>query len=190
MFNRRESFIGIYNHTLSKQECNRCIELFESEPQRSGSLYKGSTLTKNTSLKKTIELHDTHFGNDKEYTHIILKGLSYSISQYFKKYQLPLSSIEKWGFDPYYNLQKYVDSDDGFKIWHTEQASLSTSNRMLAWMIYLNDAKSGTDFLYYPRVKARAGRCVIWPATWTHMHKSQPNKGVKYLATGWLRFMS
>ena len=61
-------------------------------------------------------------------------------------------------------------------------------------MLYLNNAKSGTRF-YYPDliqnkvVNAKRGRIVIWPAYWTHPHSGvTPNKGDKYIATGWYIF--
>ena len=41
--------------------------------------------------------------------------------------------------------------------------------------------------LYDPTVDARMGRCVIWPAAFTHLHRSElPNKGLKYIVTGWI----
>ena len=54
-------------------------------------------------------------------------------------------------------------------------------------MFYLNDA-SGTEFMHYPTVRAKIGRCVIWPAGLTHMHKSQINKGLKYIISGWIGY--
>ena len=39
-------------------------------------------------------------------------------------------------------------------------------------------------------VKPEIGRTVIWPAGWTHPHKGvTPNKGLKYIATGWFYFL-
>ena len=36
-------------------------------------------------------------------------------------------------------------------------------------------------------IKAKKGDTVIWPAEWTHAHKSQVSKEhEKYIATGWL----
>ena len=84
--------------------------------------------------------------------------------------------------------------DSGYKAWHCEHAyakeydSLAEApRRILAWMFYLNNAKSGTEFMQYPTVRARMGRCVIWPAGWTHVHRGViPNKGLKYIITGWV----
>ena len=62
---------------------------------------------------------------------------------------------------------------------------------MLAWMVYLNDASSGTEFPYQNMtIQAKTGRTVIWPAAWTHPHRGViPNVGVKYIATGWFYYL-
>ena len=61
---------------------------------------------------------------------------------------------------------------------------------MGAWMIYLNDAESGTEFPYQEIVlQPKQGLCAVWPAYWTHPHKGvTPNRGDKYIATGWINF--
>jgi len=190
MFGRRESFIGVYDHTLSKQECERAIELFETSPQRRGTLYGdgGKTVVQDY-IKSDIEMIGTQFGDGTEVSDIIEKGLKTGLEQYHQKHHFALEHIEHWGVDSHYNFQKYENPHDGFKQWHTEQGGAITSKRILAWMIYLNNAKSGTDFLYYPTTKAKTGRCVIWPASWTHTHRSQSNKGLKYIATGWISYL-
>ena len=55
-------------------------------------------------------------------------------------------------------------------------------------MFYLNDAKSGTEFKHFSTVDAKMGRGIIWPATFTHMHRSESNKGLKYIVSGWMSF--
>ena len=55
-------------------------------------------------------------------------------------------------------------------------------------MFYLTDAKSGTEFMHYPTMSAKKGRCIIWPASFTHVHRSAPNKGVKYIISGWISY--
>ena len=70
-------------------------------------------------------------------------------------------------------------------MWHTEQGR-RTANRIAVWQFYLNNAESGTEFMSYPTVNAKMGRCVIWPAAWTHVHRSAPNKGLKYIISGWI----
>ena len=60
----------------------------------------------------------------------------------------------------------------------------------MAWMFYLNNAKSGTEFRNYPTVGAKMGRCAIWPSGWTHVHRGgTPNKGLKYIVTGCISYL-
>ena len=55
-------------------------------------------------------------------------------------------------------------------------------------MFYFNNAKSGTEFLFQRNIKPKKGRLIIWPAAFTHTHRAQKNKGLKYFATGWVNF--
>ena len=76
---------------------------------------------------------------------------------------------------------------------HTENLFLSTdlivNTRVLVFMTYLNDiADGGTLFaeqeLYVPALK---GLTLIWPAGFTHPHKSQVTySSEKSIITGWL----
>lgn len=183
MFRRNPSYIGIYDNALTKKECQRLIQLFEENPIKNTGI-TGAARKNNLNAKQDIEI-DCHFNDGKEITEIVARGLKSSLDKYYKTYANGLNGIGAWQVDTVYNFQKYELDDDGYKVWHTEHGYHEYCNkRILAWMIYLNNAK-GTEFRYYPTVAAKEGRCIIWPAGWTHMHKSQPNKGLKYLVTGW-----
>ena len=96
--------------------------------------------------------------------------------------------MEKWGVEDEFTLKKFEGEDEGFKVWHMEHGK-AVPYRILVWMFYLNDAQSGTEFFYYPKIESTKGRLVIWPAGWTHYHKGvTPNKGLKYLISGWYSF--
>ena len=189
---KNPSYIGVYDNTLTKDQCSRLIELFElSDHKVSGRI--GNQLSEfpveNTKVKKTVEIEGLRFDDDTEISKIIVNNLTETISKYYRKYFDSLSNIDSWVLEYNYNFQKYETEDCGYKDWHTEHGSSSyTLRRVMAWSIYLNDAKSGTEFVNYSTIKAKAGRCVIWPASWTHTHRSQKNKGIKYLTTGWISF--
>ena len=105
-----------------------------------------------------------------------------------EKYPM-LEDLSLWNVGPDYNIQKYIEGE-GYYIMHCEH-DVPDLNRIMAWMFYLNDAKCGTRFYYPTRdVKAKRGRLVIWPASWTHPHSGiTPNRGIKYIATGWFCFV-
>jgi hypothetical protein len=80
----------------------------------------------------------------------------------------------------------------GYHAWHFESSGRSTSNRVLAFSLFLNDVAEGgeMEFLYYPRrVKAEAGTFLLWPAGFTHTHRGNPPlSNTKYILTGWVEF--
>ena len=183
-------FFGIYDNALTKKECQILINQFENSPKREGRSYSDGDLVVNEDQKKCIEVEDSGFSNKSIISRIINERLRECIDKYKKEYPSIDEFIARWVIDNAYNFQKYETEEDGFKVWHTEAGGAPTARRVLAWMFYLNDAKSGTEFINYPTVNAKMGRCVIWPAGWTHVHKGVvPNKGLKYIVTGWASYV-
>tara|TARA_B100001250_G_C19596560_1_gene698681 strand:+ start:122 stop:715 length:594 start_codon:yes stop_codon:yes gene_type:complete len=183
-------FFGIYDNALTKKECQILINQFENSPKREGRSYSDGDLVVNEDQKKCIEVDNSSFSNKSVISRIINARLRECIDDYKKEYPSMDNFIAPWVIDNGYNVQKYETEEDGFKAWHTEAGGAPTSNRVLAWMFYLNDAKSGTEFINYPTVNAKMGRCVIWPAAWTHIHRGVvPNKGLKYIVTGWASYV-
>ena len=189
LFGKSETFIDIYDNTLSQKECDIIISQFEKSSALAEGMVSYNGITGlDHSHKKCIEIPGQKFSNRDIISNILNPYLQKCIFKYKKKYSA-LYWGSPWSLVDCYNVQKYETEDDGFKKWHCEHApGLECSERILAWMFYLNDAKSGTDFVYYPNIKAKRGRCVIWPAGWTHCHKGTPNKGLKYIATGWVSY--
>ena len=178
------SFIGIYDNVLTQKDCDLIISNFEKDPKIDvGCVAGGYYPERKQCLQLMGDLGDNSIGS-----RILFPVLCECVDKYHKEYP-SLSDTDKWGICGHYNIQKYETEYDGFKVWHFESGSNSPSNkRVMAWMFYLNNAKSGTDFMYYPSIKAKRGRCVIWPAGFTHCHKGTPNKGLKYIATGWVSY--
>ena len=82
----------------------------------------------------------------------------------------------------------------GYHVWHSEAVCRKSMDRVLTWMIYLNDIPEGegeTEFLWQGvRIKPKAGTCVIWPAQFTHPHRGNPVYSCdKYIATGWYTYI-
>jgi prolyl 4-hydroxylase len=90
-----------------------------------------------------------------------------------------------------FNIQKYSKGDH-FSEVHTERSDLQNSERIFAWMTYLNDVDDGgkTNFAHYDiKIKPEIGKTLIWPAEWTHAHSGEIlNNGEKYIITGWMNF--
>ena len=181
------NFIGLYDDVLSDEECYKLIEHYHSFKHVNGKCWIDGNLAVDTSVKKCVELPEGHFDNPK---HKLIYDIIYNkLVNYTKKYLDEYPSLRytrRWTIDGDYSFKKYKDESDGFHTWHTEAAF--SNKRVLVWMFYLNDAESGTEFQYYPTVKAKRGRLIIWPAGWTHYHRSELNKGLKYILSGWYSF--
>ena len=83
---------------------------------------------------------------------------------------------------------------EGYHVWHHEKDAFRTRNRLMAFILYLNDVDEGgeTEFLFQKfRMKPKRNRLVLWPAGYTHTHRGNPPlSGEKYIATGWVEFGS
>ena len=184
------SFVGIYDNILTDYECKILIDYFESSPKDEGHIVENGVHVLDPSVKKCRQLMGETFSQNKR-SSIIHTPLLSALDKYFKQYPKLKEHINTFGLDDVMSFKRFDNEEDGFKEWHCEQGNLGfTSTRILVWQFYLNNSKSGTEFLYYPTVRAKAGRCAIWPASITHYHRSQlPNKGVKYIISGWWSFM-
>ena len=84
-------------------------------------------------------------------------------------------------------LQK-TQPTQGYHMFHGENINWNMEPRTMAWMVYLNDVEEGgeTEFLYQKRkIKPEKGTVLIWPGSYTHLHRGNPPMSDKYIATGW-----
>ena len=184
------SYIEIYDNALNKKECDILINQFEKSNPIRGMMGMGFS----SHIKQCLQLDDTFLSDGSIISNIVKPILIRYVDKYNQQYSKLLERTGPWKYNDNYSFQKYETEDDGYKAWHCEHAYAKgydglegASRRILAWMFYLNNAKSGTEFMQYPTVRARIGRCVIWPAGWTHVHRGViPNKGLKYIITGWV----
>ena len=72
--------------------------------------------------------------------------------------------------------------------WHTDfWATNENGIRILTFIFYLNTVREGwTQFYNGNQISPRAGRVIIFPATWTYVHQGYPPLQTKYLMTGWI----
>ena len=90
-----------------------------------------------------------------------------------------------------YKIQK-TPPGGGYHVWHCEDSGFLYRDRVITWMVYLNDIPrengGATDFLHQKlSLQPEEGTIVFWPAAYTHMHRGAFLAGDidKYIATGW-----
>jgi hypothetical protein len=180
-------FIGIYENVLSKEECKKIIELFESDLKNKVTMPGDKQF-----FRDKMERHDFSKGYssdklDNKIVETVNQALEKSIMLYSDEFwivrQLKATSTE-------IKIQK-TPPRGGYHVWHCEQDSpKQAQNRVLVWTVYLNDIPNGegeTEFLWQGlRVKPKAGTVSIFPASFTHTHRGNPVYSCdKYIATGW-----
>ena len=187
---------------LSKFFCDELINHFEmcSENQvgSSGGLYGFNRRRKN-SVDISSSLFDDHSPIIETFRIKLFQGIQEMLQVETFKH---LETIPSWSVFNEFNIQKY-NPGQGYYETHCEHgptAKKSTgkysvgmySNRILSWMVYLNDVKDkgGTHFpIQNITLKARVGDLYIWPAGWTHMHHGVPSPSqIKYIITGWVNY--
>ena len=183
-------FIGSWN-IKNDNLCKEIIRFFDENKglQKNGTTTSG---TNYTSKKTTdISINPNELKNDK------YKCFNSYIDELYKcfiDYQLQwpfLKSMVKNVDIGIFNVQKYSKGDHFSQI-HTERSDLKSSNRLFAWMTYLDSVEDGgtTNFLHYGiKIKPEIGKTLIWPAEWTHAHSGEIlGNGEKHIITGWMNF--
>ena len=185
------SFIEVYDKALSSKDCNILISQFEKHPNKIiGKIYnENGVRTCDRDVKDSIEIDDPSFSEPTVITSIISSSLNKCMDRYRKKYSMLNNYMGRYKANDVYTFKKFEGKNAGFKKWHYEHGSNDAmSKRVLVWAFYLNDC-SGTDFMFYPNVSGKEGRCVIFPASFNYMHRSEPNKGIKYYVSGWISYV-
>mgnify|MGYP001247655689 CR=1 FL=1 len=190
--NNDNSFIGAWNINDDKL-MDEFVEFFNSNPeiQSSGKLI-GGKIDRNIKDSIDIAIEPKMIAKDEKYK--IFKVFFDKLIQCYMDYQKQYDTLERFHEINLgtFNLRKYLIGGH-FKKMHFERTGLSTSHRLFAWMVYLNDLPGGggeTEFQYFDvKIKPEKGKIIIWPAEWTHLHCGQPTKKEdKYIMTGWFHF--
>ena len=177
-------FLEFYDDDYTYAGCDEIIKFFDQTYTSKPAGLKAF----NRNRQKICSTLTLNFGEDWAINDSVYVFVRLAIEKYREKYDYLNSKdkISQWRLCPSYNIQRCNGEEEGFFSLHNETSG-SYPYRMLAWMIYLNDALCGTHFPYQEKtVIPKTGRTVIWPAAWTHPHKGvTPNEGLKYIATGW-----
>lgn len=184
-------YIGIYDNAATPEFCEEVIAEFERLQKVSGETiiadasHDGGRQFANAALgRKDVSAFFEHVSPDfsSKIHDIVCKCLNDYGAEYIGLNGVPLVS--------YTCKVQRTDPKGGFHVWHHEHgSSLSSMRRTLVWILYLTDheGEGETEFLQQGlRAEPKAGRVVLWPASYTHPHRGNPvYSSVKYIATGW-----
>jgi hypothetical protein len=184
-----KDFIGVYENALEKTHCENIICEFENfYKTKPSETWVNNTQFSNGDLGRSDISFFVNLAIPKV-ANLINEVLNKCITVYADEF-FPVKNIKAVSLQ--IKLQKTLPRG-GFHVWHCESSTRENMERVLAWMVYLNDIPDGegeTEFLWQGiRVKPKAGTCIIWPAGFTHTHRGNPVYSCnKYVATGWYMY--
>ena len=115
----------------------------------------------------------------------ILCGVRVCLEQYLDWYPF----LKNFNFHSTTCLLQKTMPTEGYHGWHSETNNIACASRTLVWSVYFNDVEEGgeTEFLYQKqKIIPKAGRVLLFPGAFTHLHRGNPPYEAKYIATGWL----
>jgi len=180
------SFIGGWY--IPKKICDNIIKYFNTYKNDKADEGRLNDKVYDITAKDSLDM-SVGPKNREEPFYSYRHALQKCLNNYVKKYKWA-NNLERFRINTGYNIQ-YYKPNGGFKNWHFERQSISSSKRCLVFMTYLNDVEDGGTEFYYQKITtpAKKGLTLIWPTEWTHTHKGQISKlKEKYIVTGWYTF--
>lgn len=176
---------------IQESICDGVVDFFNEEnyfPVKRGI---SSSNMVNSKIKNSYDKTISTLTTDKRLLSYF-ETLSEVMDCYKEKFEW-CNMTQEWKIVEHVNIQHYPPLG-GYKIFHCERnGKLSTIDRHLVFMTYLNDVtdRGETEFYYQKlKVKPEKGLTLIWPVDWTHTHRgvASPTQE-KTIITGWYKFV-
>ena len=173
---KTESCVRYYDRVVSKEWCNKVIDLFEQSKKD----------TFDNDRKSFTELNIEGKEEFKDIKETYIRVLRQNLQHFMKEV-----NIENHHFPPIIDMEnirikKYTDNGkDVFKN-HVDvlRSQGPSSKRFLVFIMYLSDVEEGGETSiprYNVKCKPKVGRLLMFPPFWTHPHQGEKViKGTKY----------
>ena len=196
--------IGIYDDAVSIEICQALIDIFERFDREGETRHgvQGYDKIHDPSVKDSQDL--TIFYGKKGMAPVeraegqMIMGLIHILWGYMLKYfnkvdhmlEQPswVDSAHSCLYPDEFHLKRYMPPGQGYHAWHPDNGPANL-DRLLVALLYLNDVEEGGETMFYHQnlvCKPKAGRLIIFPAGFTHIHKgNRPVSNTKYILNGW-----
>ena len=181
---KTESCVRYYDRVVSKEWCNKVIDLFEQSKKD----------TFDNDRKSFTELNIEGKEEFKDIKETYIRVLKQNLQHFMKEV-----NIEEHHFPPVIDMEnirikKYeANGKDVFKN-HVDiiRSQGPSSKRFLVFIMYLSDVEEGGETSiprYNIKCKPKAGRLLMFPPFWTHPHQGEKViKGTKYQIMTYLHY--
>ena len=189
-----DNFVAVFDGCFSEDACKGLVDYFE-ECDRAGVTEARQEYHHGFNRDK-IDDESLSFLNK---SHALNSELRFKAVQFenifwnqcYKLYAEKYSTLTNHSSHTIYTTKiQRTEKGQGYHVWHSDSEFKPLCNRLLVFILYLNDVEEGgeTEFLYISkRVKPKAGRFILFPASLTHTHRGNPPiSNTKYIFTGWV----
>ena len=185
-------YIWVKENSLTRYFCNKVIKKFDKESKKYDGLI-GHDRRVDPNVKVTKDFVLTRDPNWKKEDAVFCKALKEGLDEYnthiHSIHKMNLPYTHKKVTDTGYKLQRY--EPNGFYDWHNDwMMDQVHGSRIYVFMWYLNSIRKRdggyTEFTDGTKLQPKCGSLVMFPATWTYLHRGYPPKVRKYLCNGWI----
>jgi Rps23 Pro-64 3,4-dihydroxylase Tpa1-like proline 4-hydroxylase len=190
-------FIYEIPNAVSKEVCEDMIKRFLNDNDKERSTI-GNNQRVETNIRNTTNLWLAKFDKWGDIIAPMLDVFLNGLEEY-KKYLLKLNCIsEDLGsqlFDMVTMEHIFINqtNEGEFYQWHYDSSKKSNEcHRILTFLLYLNtleeDQGGCTEFKCGKKVRPEQGKLLIFPSTWTYVHRGAEvkNGGMKYTCGTWV----
>ena len=180
--------IGIYENAFTSDECDEIIKRFDKAEGASYTFNGRDQFSQGKHGRHDHQIFLEHIN-----TQFAVNVMKTVTQRTFNKYVIHYPELDHG--DPLGLFTSKIQKTEvggGYHIWHSESNSFDCRDRVVVWMLYLNDIPiengGATEFIYQKlSIQPKKGTLVLWPATYTHTHRGGFLTGdtPKYIATGW-----
>lgn len=192
-----KEFIGVYRDVYPEGFCAHLISEFERLIEFGAGVNRRDGEGAPRHQKNDMQL-GLNFGvhtaapfNEVSSTRLFFDGLQKCYDDYTDTF----SVLKDANIHATAMKMQRTDPGGGYHVWHGEQGNKEHAERVLVYMLYLNDLAPDdggeTEFLYQRlRIKPEGNTLIIWPAAYTHAHRGNTVLGdsAKYIVTGWFYY--
>jgi Rps23 Pro-64 3,4-dihydroxylase Tpa1-like proline 4-hydroxylase len=187
-------FIYEIDNVLPKDVCEQMIERFKNDINKRPSKIGIDGGRIDESVRKSSTLGISGNESWKDIDEIVFKAISKSLKEYGEY-------IKRYTLTEIYNTLYSDLNDEGYTInemkvgefydWHIDDMVKNGKRRSLSCVLYLNtleeDQGGCTEFWCGKKVRPKQGKILIFPSSWTYIHRGAPvkNSGVKYTCITW-----
>ena len=178
------NYVRYYDDVLTKKLCKEFIDRFEN----SSSEYE-------THSNDTMSFTQINLNQNKTW-HQYIQPLAHFFRNCIAQYKEDCNIVDgmfpsRYGFEEF-RLKRYLPNDiDEFRN-HVDVNNYANARRFLVFFLYLDDNEKGHTT--FPQsnisVQPKAGRMLMFPPMWTHLHAgTKPVDKPKYIIGSYLHYV-